>query len=80
MHVVMVSPSVNKQSLMPPLQFAFTTLFALSTFILKYFNIATIVNIVIADVAGYAFFRLSYIILYKKYFMDVYLKNTSRVN
>ena len=80
MNVVIISASVNKQSLIAPIQISATVLFVSSVLILKFYNMATIVNIVIADVAGYAFYHLSYIILYKKYFMNVYLKNSPRVN
>lgn len=79
LNVVIVSAAVNKQYFIAPIQFAATIVFVSSVLILRYFNMATLVNIVIADVAGYAFYHLAYIILYKKCFMDVYLKKNKTV-
>ncbi len=80
LNVIIVSATVNKQSLVAPIQFAATIVFVSSVLILRYSNMATLVNIVIADVVGYAFYHLAYIILYKKYFMDIYLRNNLTVS
>jgi len=75
MHVVMVSPTVNKQIILPPLQFAFTVFFIFSVVVLNHFGMCSLINITIVDVIGYALFHISYVYFYKKYFVDKYLKN-----
>ncbi len=74
---VLVSSVVNKQVLFAPLQFVSVAIFVLSVFVLRYFDLASLVNIAIADVAGYAIVHIGSIVFYKKYFMNVYLKGSN---
>jgi len=73
MNVVIASSAVNRQGLIAPIQLAATAVFVAIVFILKHFGMATLTNIVIADIAGYAVYHLSYVVFYKRYFMDVFL-------
>jgi len=79
MNVIMVSSSVNRQAVIAPLQASATAIFVLGVLALKYFGIASLFNIVIADIAGYAFYHLAYIVLYRKFFVNAYLRVPSPI-
>ncbi|MGD8787126.1 MAG: oligosaccharide flippase family protein [Phycisphaerales bacterium] len=76
-NTVLVSSVVNKQILLAPMQFISVTVFVLSVLVLRYFDMASLTSIAIADVAGYAVVHLGSIAFYKKYFMNVYLKGSN---
>ena len=78
LQVVLISPLVNKQSLLWPLQLACTGAFVGGCIGLKAMGLATLFNIALLDAVGYAVFHLSYLFLYKRYFYDVYLREVGR--
>ncbi len=75
-NIVLISSVVNKQALIGPVQFVVTVLFVVSILILRQIGQASFINIAIADAGGYAVFHICCIALYKKHFVDVYLKNS----
>lgn len=72
--IVIISSVVNKQSIMGPLHFANTAIFVTSVFILRNFQAVSVTNIAIVNVITQIAFHSTFLVLYKKFFMDVYLK------
>jgi len=79
MNVIIVSSSVNRQAVIAPLQASATVVFVLGVLALKYFGMASLLNIAIADLAGYAFYHLAYVALYRKFFVNAYLRIPSAI-
>ena len=69
--IVLISPIVNKQNIMPYYQFAATGFLAIITFIMYKMNVLSLKTFIIADLLGYAFVHFSLVFLYYKHF---YLK------
>lgn len=80
MLVILTSPAVNKQSLIAPIQFTATILFVISVLIIKSYDMASILNIVIADIVGYAIFHVSIVFVYKRCFMDTHLRTDPSIS
>ncbi|MGD2081030.1 MAG: oligosaccharide flippase family protein [Nitrospirota bacterium] len=79
MNVIIVSSSVDRQAVVAPLQFSATAVFVMGVLALKHFGMASLLNIVIADISGYALYHLAYIVLYRKCFVNDYLRGPSVV-
>jgi len=71
--IVLVSPLVNKQKILPIFDFISTIFLISVTFILYYINHLNLETIVYADITGYLISHVSLVILYYKYFYFKYV-------
>lgn len=71
--IVLISKTVNKQSIIPFIQFGSTLLLAASVYLLDTLNLLTLYSFVIVDVFGYAIYHIIIFYLYFKYFHSKYL-------
>jgi O-antigen/teichoic acid export membrane protein len=66
--IVLQSPIVNKQSILPFFQFAATGLLILTVFIMNSIGMLTLKSFIIVDVIGYALVHISLLFLYYHYY------------
>ena len=77
MHAVLVSPLIDKQNYLAPLQFLSTLVFLGGCLVLKGLGLATLPNVVLLDIGGYAVYHLACPVLYKKYFYNPFVARPS---
>ena len=75
--IVLISKTVNKQSIIPFIQFGSTLLLALSVYLLDTLNQLTLYSFVIADVFGYAIYHIIIFTLYFNFFYNKYVRTTN---
>ena len=75
--IVLISKTVNKQSIIPFIQFGSTLLLAASVFLLDILNLLTLYSFIIADVLGYAIYHIIIFYLYFKFFYNRYVRTTN---
>lgn len=73
-HVVVISPAVNKQGMLPFLHLLSTTFFVIAAFALHRSDILTLEGVVALDVAGYALYHLLLLAIYFTYFYRTAVK------
>tara|TARA_Y100001958_G_C21235365_1_gene561655 strand:+ start:1459 stop:2691 length:1233 start_codon:yes stop_codon:yes gene_type:complete len=71
---VIKSPIVNKLLYSPILQLSGVVILIIGTFILKYYNLMSLINFIYLDVFAYAFIHLSWLLIYYKDFYKPYVK------
>ncbi len=72
--IVLISKTVNKQNIIPFIQFGATLLLVACVFILHSMDLLSLYSFVIVDVFGYAIYHIIIFYLYFKYFHSKYLE------
>ena len=72
--VFLESPLINKQNILPFFQCLSTLIFIFTVSIINYSGTINIINIIYADIIGYAFWHFSLLVLYYKYFFFNFVK------
>ena len=73
--IVIKSPSVNKQSVVPFFNFTATILLFITTFIMYKNGILTLKSYIIVDLVGYACVHFAFVCLYYKSYYLKFVKN-----
>ena len=73
---VLISAVVNKQRIMPLFRFGSAGILILATVILHFFKILTLEYFIVINISSIAFYNIVVLLLYNKYFIKVYVKNS----
>ena len=74
---VTLSTLVNKIKYPPVFRLISTGTLIAGTYILNHYGLLSLESFIILSICGYAIFNLSMLVLYKKFFYDIYIKKAS---